>query len=90
MAYKKIYERLEMASHTHIAKWGSGLAVRIPKAVADQWGVREGTSIEISNDGAKVVLRKQKYNLEDMLARMDPETLRPEVDFGAPMGDEAW
>ena len=31
-----------MGATQHVRKWGSSLAVRIPKAIAEQWGVSEG------------------------------------------------
>ena len=79
-----------MVSHTRVSKWGSSLAVRIPKAVAAQWEVREGTSVAIFNDGVNVVLQKQKYDLDDMLSAMNPDNMHPEVDMGSPAGDEVW
>lgn len=79
-----------MASQTRVSKWGSSLAVRIPKAVAAQWEVREGASVAIFNDGANVVLQKQKYDLADMLSAMHPENMHPEIGMGSPAGDEVW
>lgn len=79
-----------MVSQTRISKWGSSLAVRIPKAVAAQWEVREGASVAIFNDGANVVLQKQKYDLDDMLSAMNHANMHPEIDMGSPVGDEAW
>ena len=53
-----------MGAKTHIATWGSSLAVRIPKPIAKEWGVRDGSAIEIITAGDELVLRKQTYNLE--------------------------
>ena len=36
-----------MISKSHVAKLGNGLAVRIPKPVAERLGVQEGSAIEI-------------------------------------------
>ena len=33
-----------MGAKSRVAKWGSSLAVRIPKPVAEQWGVQEGSA----------------------------------------------
>ena len=30
-----------MDARSHIVRWGSSLAIRIPKSVAELWGVRE-------------------------------------------------
>ena len=36
-----------MGVKAHIAKWGTSLAIRIPKPIAEQWGVEEGSAIEM-------------------------------------------
>ena len=33
-----------MGAKSHVSKWGTSLAVRIPKPIAEQWGVQEGIS----------------------------------------------
>ena len=75
---------------SHIAKWGTSLAIRIPKPVAEQWGVQEGSPIEIVPSGDQVVLRKKAYNLEDMLADVTPDNLHSEWDIGPAQGREEW
>ena len=79
-----------MGARSHVAKWGSSLAVRIPKPVAEQWGVREGSRIEMVPRGSQLVLRKKGFDLADMVARMEPHTLHSEVDTGPARGDEEW
>ena len=37
-----------MSATTHVSRWGASLAVRIPKAIAQQMGVQEGSEIEIT------------------------------------------
>ena len=79
-----------MGAKSHIAKWGDSLAVRIPKPVAEQWGVREGSSIEMSTRGDRVVMRKRGYRLADMLEEMTADNLHAEQDAGPAQGVEAW
>lgn len=79
-----------MGSQTHISKWGTSLAVRIPKPIAEQWGVREGSAIEIVSRGDQVVLRKKCYNLDDMLAGVTADNLHPEMDTYPALGKEEW
>ena len=79
-----------MGAKSHVSKWGSSLAVRIPKPIAEQWGVHEGSAIEILAQGDEVVLRKRTYDLAELVARINPENQHPEQDWGAPQGDEAW
>ena len=79
-----------MGAKSHISKWGSSLAVRIPKPIAEQWGVREGSAIEIISRGEQLVLRKKTYNLADMLAQVTADNLHPELDTGPAQGNEEW
>ncbi len=79
-----------MGARSHISKWGTSLAVRIPKSIAEQWGVHEGSAIEILPQGRHVLLRKKSYDLAGMLAQVDPVNLHPELDAGPAQGSEEW
>lgn len=79
-----------MAAKTRIATWGSSLAIRIPKPIAEQWGVQEGSAIEIVPDGDTLMLRKQVYDLTSLLDQVTPDNLHQETDTGAAQGNEAW
>ncbi len=79
-----------MGASMRIGKWGSSLAVRIPKAIAEQWDVSEGSHIEMASQGDQVVMRKQTYNLADLLADVTADNLHREQDFGESRGREQW
>ena len=79
-----------MSKTTRISKWGSSLAVRIPKAIAEEWGVEDGTTVEMSRDAKGLHLRKRKYTLEELLEGMKDADLPPAVDWGPPRGKEIW
>ena len=79
-----------MGAQSHVSKWGTSLAVRIPKPIAEQWGVREGSAIEIVSHGNQVVLRKKSYSLDDMLAKVTPDNLHSELDTSPAVGNEEW
>lgn len=79
-----------MGANSHIAKWGASLAIRIPKAIAQQWGVTEGSAIEIIPRGDYVVLRKETYDLADMLAQVTDDNLHAEQRTGPTQGNEEW
>ena len=79
-----------MGANMRVGKWGSSLAVRIPKAIADQWGVSEGSAVEMTSEGDQVVLRKQAYNLADLLSEVTAENLHAEQDIGESRGREQW
>ena len=79
-----------MGAKSRIARWGTSLAVRIPKPIAEQWGAQEGSSIEMTSQGDEVVMRKKAYDLDDMLDQVTEENLHPETDTGQAQGNEAW
>ncbi len=73
-------------------KWGNSLAVRIPKAFAEQAKIREGTPLEISVENGRVILQpqRQKYTLEALLENINEDNLHGETDWGADVGKEIW
>ncbi len=75
-----------------VAKWGNSLALRIPAALAQTLGVKEGRSVELRvEDGRLVALPiddKPSYTLDELLAGMDPDDRRPEAFGGGPVGHE--
>ena len=79
-----------MRAKSHIVKWGTSLAIPIPKPIAEQWGVHEGTAIEIVSRRDQVVMRKKTYSLDDMLARITADNLHSVSDTGPVQGNEEW
>jgi antitoxin MazE len=78
---------------TTIQKWGNSLAVRIPKAFADEIGLDYGTVIELQIvDGQLVIkpIEKPIFDLDTLLAQVTDDNLHPEVDTGDPTGNEIW
>lgn len=79
-----------MGANSRVAKWGTSLVMRIPKTIAQQWGVREGSAIEIVPRGDHVVLRKETYDLDEMLAQVTDDNLHSEQESGPAQGNEEW
>ena len=79
-----------MGPKSQIGKWASSLALRILKPIVGQWGVHDGSAVEMNSRGNKVMMRKKTYSLADMLATVTDENLHPEVDTGSTQGNEAW
>jgi len=75
---------------TRISRWGNSLAVRIPRAFADQAGLSEGSQAEFIAEGRSLVLRKHRYRLDALLKQVRPENLHGEQDWGPRAGREAW
>lgn len=75
---------------TRVQKWGNSLAIRIPKVLAREAGLAEGTPVDFSIDEGAVIIRPKRYSLEELLAQVTPENLHPEINTGRPVGREAW
>jgi antitoxin MazE len=78
---------------TIIQQWGNSLALRIPKAFAQQTKVKKGSRVLLTIDKNRMVVEpveKTKITLESLLAKVTPENIHPETDWGKPMGKEIW
>jgi antitoxin MazE len=76
-----------------VQKWGNSLAVRIPKPLAEDAAVREGTVLNLAvSDGCVVAtpVQTKKMSLKQLLAKVNKRNLHAEIDFGSPAGREIW
>lgn len=83
-----------------ISKWGNSLGVRLPKALAEETGLREGQVVELSVNGSGFDVRPgaavPRFTLEELIAEMDrlgPENRPPFEDWGilpSEWPDEDW
>lgn len=75
---------------TKAQKWGNSLAVRVPKGIVEQSGIREGDALNIEVADESIVLMPQRrgYRLESLLKDIRKDNLHDEADFGAPRGRE--
>jgi antitoxin MazE len=80
--------------HTQIAKWGNSLALRIPKALAQQLRWQEGDRLELAvNENGEVWLRPATmlaYRLKYLVAGITPDNRRSSTDWGQAQVAEAW
>lgn len=79
--------------HVRVQKWGNSLAVRIPKPLAEDAEVREGTLLNLAVSEGKVVatpVHKKKYSLKQLLAKVNRKNLHEEIDFCPSVGREIW
>ena len=78
---------------TTIQKWGNSLAVRIPKAVAQDIHLETGSSVNLTVREGRLLLEpkvKQVYRLGQLLKHVSKRNVHTEVDTGGPMGNEVW
>jgi antitoxin MazE len=68
---------------TRLDRWGNSLGVRIPKALADEAGLREGDHVEIDVEKGAVVMRRgrPRYTLDELLEGVTPENHNVDRDW---------
>jgi antitoxin MazE len=78
-------------------KWGNSLALRIPKAFAQEIGATVGKAANMEVREGKLVVeiakskrRRRRYVLEQLVAGIRPENRHRELEWGPPVGNEVW
>jgi antitoxin MazE len=64
-----------------VAKWGNSLAVRLPAAVVEVLGLKEGDDLEIDVIGSRALEVRKKPGSRELLARLRKFRGRLPVDF---------
>lgn len=76
-----------------VRKWGNIASIRIPASVMAAAALHVGQTVDVREEGGRVVIEPiaaPGHDLDDLLARMVPETFPDDTDFGRPVGGEAW
>ena len=79
-----------MATDSHVAQWGTNLAIRIPKPLAEELELQAGTAVELSAEDGRLTIARKELDIEEMIARITPEKRHEEWDLGRPQGKEIW
>lgn len=78
---------------TKVQKWGDSLALRIPKALAEEAGLEAGGEVELRYQDGELRIgkrRRKRYNLDELLASVPDDFDEGEWDIGPPVGNEIW
>ncbi len=82
-----------MGMKTAVQRWGNSLAVRIPRAFAQETRLGSGTEVDLQLKSGTLVIspaRKSRYLLGALLAQVRKANLHSEAEWGEPKGREAW
>jgi antitoxin MazE len=78
-------------------KWGNSLALRVPKAFAQEIGASAGKAANMEVRDGKLVVeitkpkrRRRRCTLEQLVAGIRPENRHSELEWGPPVGNEVW
>lgn len=78
---------------TTAKKWGNSLAIRVPKSVAVQVGLKAHDDLEIEVQDGNVVLKPQLrrvHCLADLVKRITSKNVHHRIDTDSPIGREIW
>ena len=81
---------MEMA----VRKWGNSLALRIPRSIAVEAGLEDGTTADVRVEAGAMVARpvavSKKLLLRQLLRKVTKGNLHREVSSGVRRGRETW
>lgn len=81
--------------HTKIQKWGNSQGLRLAKHVLEDARLGVGDEVDVAvRDGiiiiAPVRVTRGRLRLEDLVAQIPDDYQTEEVEWGEPLGKEAW
>ena len=77
----------------HVKKWGNSASVRIPASIMASASLRIDQEVDVREEEGRIIIEPisaPSYDLDSLMCAMTPDTFPEEVDFGRPMGKEAW
>ena len=78
---------------TVVKKWGNSASVRIPAAVMQAAHLDLDEAVDVREESGRIVIepaRRKEYDLAELVKGITRGNLHEEVDFGSPVGKEAW
>ncbi len=78
---------------TKAQKWGNSLAVRLPKAMAEECGIEADSPMEIVREDNLIIIRPVRnrgFTLDALLAGVTKDNSHSETPTGKPVGKELW
>jgi antitoxin MazE len=76
-----------------VRKWGNSYAVRLPKLIVEEAGLREGSELELRvprPGSVNLRIEKPKLTLGAMARRIKPDNFHEEAEWGRSVGREVW
>jgi len=75
-----------------IVRWGYSMDVRLPKVFILVVGLQEGDTLVFGARNGTIVAKpfKKKPSLKELLAKITPDNIHEEVNWGKPRGREVW
>ncbi len=73
---------------TTVKKWGTSLAIRIPKVIAEELLIKNNATVELHTDNGTLLVKsvEMEYSLDSLLAEVTDENLHEETSTGKSVG----
>jgi antitoxin MazE len=84
---------LENAMRATVKKWGNSASVRIPAAVMEAANLKLDSVVDVREEQGNIIiapLLAPEFDLDRLLAGVTDENMHSGIDFGAPLGKEAF
>ena len=78
---------------TVLQKWGNSLALRIPRAYANEVAMAEGQPVDVRVTRGRLVIApiaRKTYELADLVAGINRKNRHTEADTHQSLGKEVW
>ena len=76
---------------TVVKKWGNSLGIRIPNHIARELSLKDGSFVDINDNGKAVIIEPIKRNkLSEMISKINEQNIHKEIKTGKPVGKEIW
>ncbi len=78
---------------TRMQKWGNSLALRIPKLVCREAGLKYNSRVRVTLKDRQIIIEaveQDMLSLDEMLDEITDENLHNETDSTGPVGAEIW
>lgn len=82
-----------MQSEQTLQKWGNSLGLRLPKEMAEQFSLTEGSTLILTIEKRGISLRpanKKREGLKKLVAKITPQNKHGVIDWGESRGKEIW
>lgn len=76
-----------------VKKWGNSAAVRIPAAIMEAARLDLDAAVDVREEAGRIVIepvRRKTYALRKLVNGITAKNRHDAVDFGPPVGKEAW
>lgn len=75
-----------------VKKWGNSASVRIPASIMAAAALHIDQEVDVREEDGRIVIDPvmHSYDLDELLAKMTPDTFPEANEFGTAVGNEFW